>query len=370
MRDNWEAERQTLRRSLPQHYLADLLQRNWKGSGDSRLFTMTWKQTADEKYSPSNYYLTEFDTSRFEGIIDNWFAAQIEKSEYKRATETAAKQVFLKFLYSPIVSFRDNFDKKYEIEHLFPVSRLIGALTSNNDDGWPINCIANLALFIDATNREKSNKTLVEYRNGLSQSDREKIDEQLEGMLFCEITDVTMNGNFSKSDYISFLETRYQKLKDTMISNLELEESTSQIETVPMDELSLEEENTFSERVDVSSNLSDIVVVPGSTFFTFGFNVPVDQQDPFISHFNLSRENLRVPIEIVIADAEYSSRIRVQFQPKRVVVQFNFLSDAKRELGRIFGQSYLDVSNNELASEKCRLSHLGENKFSLTKIFD
>ena len=211
---------------------------------------------------------------------------------------------------------------------------------------------------------------MVEYRNGLSQSDREKIDEQLEGMLFCEITDVTMNGNFSKSDYISFLETRYQKLKDTMISNLELEESTSQIETVPMDELSLEEENTFSERVDVSSNLSDIVVVPGSTFFTFGFNVPVDQQDPFISHFNLSRENLRVPIEIVIADAEYSSRIRVQFQPKRVVVQFNFLSDAKRELGRIFGQSYLDVSNNELASEKCRLSHLGENKFSLTKIFD
>jgi len=370
IRDNWEAERQTLRRSLPQHYLADLLQRNWKGSGDSRLFTMTWKQTADEKYSPSNYYLTEFDKSRFEGILDNWFAAEIEKSEYKRATETAAKQVFLKFLYSPFVSFRDNFDKKYEIEHLFPVSRLIGALTSNNDDGWPINCVANLALFIDATNREKSNKTLVEYLNGLSQSDREEIDEQLEGMLFCDITDVTMNGNFSKSDYISFLETRYQKLKDTMISNLELEESTSQIETVPMNELSLEEENTFSERVDVSSNLSDIVVVPGSTFFTFGFNVPVDQQDPFISHFNLSRENLRVPIEIVIADVEYSSRIRVQFQPKRVVVQFNFLSDTKRELGRIFGQSYLDVSNNDLASEKCRISHLGENKFSLTKIFD
>ena len=368
-RESWMAEKETLRRSLPQHYLVDLLQQNWKGSGDSRLFKMTWKQNADDNYAPSNYYLSEFDISRFESILDNWFEPQIEKSEHKRANEGSAKQVVLKYLYSPRVSFRDNYENNYEIEHLFPVSRLVRALTSNNDDGWPINCIANLALFIDATNREKSNKTLVEYRNDLSQDGIERLDEQLDGMLFCDIDEISIGENFCKSDYILFLRARYQILKSTLISNMSLEDSISeQTATVPeTEELSLSEESTFAEPVEIRTNLSDLLVTPTSTFFTFGFNIPVSEQDPFISHFGLTQDNLRVPIEILIDGLAYESRIRIQFQPKRMVVQFNFLSDVRREISRMLSQSFLDVANGQLATEVCRITHIEGNQFTLQK---
>ena len=81
-RETWPIQ-EVFRKSLPQHYLADLLQQNWKGSGGFKAVYHDVKSTADEQYLPANYYLSEFDSSRFGNILDNWFEPQIEKSEYK-----------------------------------------------------------------------------------------------------------------------------------------------------------------------------------------------------------------------------------------------------------------------------------------------
>ena len=318
----------------------------------------------------SSHFLTEFDSSRFSNIIDNWFEPQIEKSEYKRSSESSATKVFLKYLYSPQVSFRDNFENKYEIEHLFPVSRLASHITENHEDGWPINCISNLALFLESTNREKSNKTLLEYKNALTVSQQSELDQKLQGMLFCEISDVQIGDGFSKSLYTEFLRKRFESMKLKLITNLSLEDRYDDNEFNPIieNELHIGEQLTFPEEIVSIDEIPDVVVSPTPTFFTFGFNVPTESQDPFITHFGLSIQNLRVPIWIEINGEMFESRLRVQFQPKRTVLQFNFLIDARKQISRILSQSYLDVQNGQLSSETVRLSHAGDDRFVLEKL--
>lgn len=369
---SWHHDKERLEKALPQHYLADLLQQNWKGSGDSRLFSMVWKPTADESYAPSSHFLTEFDSARFSNIIDNWFEPQIEKSEYKRSSESSAAKVFLKYLYSPQVSFRDNFENKYEIEHLFPVSRLASHISENNEDGWPINCISNLALFLESTNREKSNKTLLEYKNALTMPQRLELDRKLENMLFCEVSDVQIGDDFSKSLYMEFLRKRFGSMKLKVISNLSLEDRQTDHEINPVveNELYIGEQHTFPEENVSIDEIPDVVVSPTPTFFTFGFNVPTESQRPFITHFGLSEQKLRVPIVIEINGEMFESRLRVQFQPKRTVLQFNFLIGARKQISRILSQSYLDVQNGQLSSETVRLSHAGDDRFVLEKLED
>jgi len=367
--DAWNSEKEILERTLRQHYLVDLVQRNWKGSGDSRLFNMTWKLTSEGDHAPSNHYLSEFDKSRYASILDNWFESQIEKSEVKRAVAPEATKIFLKYLYCDCVSFRNNITQTYEIEHLFPVSRLVAILRTSDDEGWPINCVANLCLFIDSTNRDKSSQTLLEYYNILEREGKRDLEEQLDGMLFCDLSEVSIseNNQFRLSNYNIFLRERFSTMRDLVIENLELEERLSEPE-VDDSEIPIEEESTYSESVSQSDILSVLIVSPTPTFFSFGFNIPTDDCGPFVDKFQLTRENLRVGIVLEINDQQFDSRIRIQFQKNRDVVQFNFLSKAKRELSRLFAQSFLDVTNGEPSSEKCRINHLGENLFRISKV--
>ena len=123
-------------------------------------------------------------------------------------------------------------------------------------------------------------------------------------MLFCEVDDVSINEDFSKSLYLDFLRTRYDSLKEKLISNLSLQERLSNEDAIVVESenLTIAEDLTFSQPVSRPNSLSDLNISPTSTFFTFGFNIPVADQDPFISFFNLSRDNLRVPIEIKIGN--------------------------------------------------------------------
>ena len=159
-------------------------------------------------------------------------------------------------------------------------------------------------------------------------------------------------------------------MKLKLISNLSLEVRQYDHEINPAieSELHIGEQLTFPDEAVSIDEVPDVVVSPTPTFFTFGFNVPTESQAPFITHFGLTTENLRVPIWIEIDGEMFESRLRVQFQPKRTVLQFNFLIDARKQISRILSQSYLDVQNGHLSSESVRLSHAGDDRFVLEKI--
>ena len=55
-------------------------------------------------------------------------------------------KLFLKFVYSDIVTYKADQGQTFDIEHLYPVARLRNLIV-DGDGGWPISCISNLALF-------------------------------------------------------------------------------------------------------------------------------------------------------------------------------------------------------------------------------
>ena len=65
IQSGWDADWKLLRTTLPQHYLFDALQANWRGAGDTRLFNMTWEGES-KKLKPSGAYLRKISRKEWE----------------------------------------------------------------------------------------------------------------------------------------------------------------------------------------------------------------------------------------------------------------------------------------------------------------
>lgn len=89
----------------------------------------------------------------------------------------ALDRVFLRYVYTGLVSHLDDQDVSFELKHLFPVSRLKDEIPADSP-GWPISCVANLALFTKALNREKTSQTISEYLAGntLLEAEKNRLD--------------------------------------------------------------------------------------------------------------------------------------------------------------------------------------------------
>ena len=375
-KETWPNERDVLMRTLKQHYLVDLLQHNWRGSGDSRLFNMTWNDSSDSdnKLQPSRHYLEEFLSSEMNDIMNNWFNDQLRKKEKKRFNAKDDVKTFLRYLYSNSVSYMNNSAQCFEIEHLFPVSRL-QKLISPQEEGWAINCVGNLALFVDKTNREKGGKTLSEYLKKLTSEESTAKMKELEGMLFCEFSDVEINkqngiDRMRIEDYNQFLRSRFESMKEKVISNLDLFEATNPeiFEVEEKGDFDEDDESVPHNPSEIRDILPIIEIVPSLTIFGAGyFTIPVEHKHSFIHSFKLSAERKSVRIKLSISGDIFTSAIRYQNQKKqkREVAQFLIHSDAKNALSNMFHQSFLDLNDNLDPSERCIFRHEGEDLFTV-----
>jgi hypothetical protein len=307
------------------------------------------------------------------GIINNWYENQSTLGEFKRNNISDASKVFLKYLYCNSVSYRDNASISFELEHLFPVSRLINLIhKENKNDGWPINCISNLALFTLKTNRQKSNKTISEFLATIQ--DLQTLADyknEMDRMLFCDTNDVNIPesdgvDSMTKHSFLVFLDMRMKNMTNQITNNLSLieEEAHREVaepESAELDNLVLHEERGFE-------RITDILIKPTASFFSVGFTVPVDQTQAFINTFGLSEERIRVPIMIEINGSTYNSSIRIIHQRTRKVVQVNFNREVKNAIAGVFQQSFLDVTYQQLATESCCMKHISDDIFSISKV--
>lgn len=231
IRDGAVEDRLTLAKRLPQYYLIDVLQQNWRGSGDSRLFQMVWdvekESEGDAVHSPGRHFLREVTFDDFDRALEQWFSDQVRLSQRSRAYVTAPARAFLKFAYSDTVTVHAENKQTFELDHIFPVSRLVGP-AKVDDDGWPISAVANLALFDWQTNREKSKMDLIQYLEKVDSSEQHKKQSVIEQYLFLPASDAAIpldvNGAdaLRREDYEAFLRKRFDKMKTIVREVLEI----------------------------------------------------------------------------------------------------------------------------------------------------
>lgn len=231
IREGDTADREALRRCLPQHYLVDVLQQNWRGSGDSRLFQMAWdviEQQEQRVLAPAKHYVRPFESDEFDRVLEQWFGDQIRLSQRSRAYVTASARAFLKYIYSDVVTINAENKETFELDHIFPVSRLVGPAKAD-EDGWPISAVANLALFDWQTNREKSKLDLLQYLAKVEESARPKKRQAIEKYLFVKVDTATIpldsvgDDALTREAYLDFLRLRYDSMKELAFAALGIE---------------------------------------------------------------------------------------------------------------------------------------------------
>jgi hypothetical protein len=212
-------EVKTLRDNLRAHYLYDLILGTWRSAGDTRVFRRTWQRDEDDTLRPSLTYLQQLSREDLDDAFEVWFRDQLQRNQRSRGSVRGLDKIFLKFVYSDVVTVHDNAAKTFELEHLFPVSRLAD-LIHDEPEGWPISAISNLALFESKLNREKSKKTIEEYIEGLrDQTQKDARIAEMDRYLLCKISDVRIpQGAFggdalTREDYEQFLRMRFDRMK-------------------------------------------------------------------------------------------------------------------------------------------------------------
>lgn len=221
-RPGWNSRREQFRTALPQHYLLDVLRRTWRGP----LYSLAYNRVWSSKGVPNDYYLHPPSFETWESSLQVWFEEQAAKENDRRPNVSAAEKALLKFIYGSVVTVADQARYQFDVEHLYPVQRLLNAW-GRNAPAWPVGCIANLALLDDKTNRRKQTETISEYfaRAPGSGGPTEQEKEQIRTWLFHDAEALAIpqdegNDNLDLDTYRSFLDARWSRLKDALYAAL------------------------------------------------------------------------------------------------------------------------------------------------------
>lgn len=217
-----KANRDKVIKYASSHYIRDILQSAWSGSGDSRAFRTVWEDGASSgsgqsaSLTPSNYYLTPVAKSDFDTVFENWNIEQLRKSQTDRPNTSKEAKVVLMFAYAGIVSFLINAQVSFEIEHLYPVQHIKDKI-GKNGTGWPISAIGNLALLEKKLNKIKGKKLLGDYlpdllsQGKITQGEVDQINDLLISTDYRSLKD---DPNLDLVAFKSFCKDRAEKIRD------------------------------------------------------------------------------------------------------------------------------------------------------------
>ncbi len=206
---NWDVVQQNLKKNIPFHYLYDIVREHWKGSGDSKAFSL----------ATSNRYETPIPRNTWRNVFDELLLNELEKKEKVRVAVNDRAILFLKYLYTHSLSaFEEISDKQFDIEHLIPVDRLKDIATEQH--GLPISALSNLCLLECKLNREKGSYTFYEHFDKLIEK-KEFTSEQalieistIETYTHTTAEELKFIKDLDKTNYIDFLKNRHNKLVD------------------------------------------------------------------------------------------------------------------------------------------------------------
>lgn len=214
--ENWKTFKDSFIENALKAYLIDILQINWRGSGDKKLNYIL--------INPS-YYTRNIMKEEFESALNLWYESiKNERNEYKKIMNPKeADKVLLNIIYSNQFKAIDQIDDStYDIEHLATkgmmkkqLERFEGKLR------LPISSIGNLCLLPTEYNQAKGEKTVYQYRDK-----KMSIDEIENKFSFTNIEDLSWIENMDltqeelKYEYNKYLDTRFERIKEKLFEIL------------------------------------------------------------------------------------------------------------------------------------------------------
>lgn len=223
--NNW-VEKTTNRSSelvknIPLFYMIDILNGTWSGSGDSRLYRVTWAGTG-ESATPAQDYLNPPSISEWDSTLESWHNRELSKLQKERTGNTPEAKLLLKFLYQDVMTVVQNETFTFDIEHLWSVDKLKSLISATNSDGWPIGAFSNLALLQKEINQAKGSVMLGDYMasdSGIAMEARAW--EQIQKfVIWPNVQDLKFEKDLTKESYLQFCKDRFLELKKILLKEV------------------------------------------------------------------------------------------------------------------------------------------------------
>ncbi len=206
--DSWRADRRKLKQKLAMFYLYEILHDDWRGSGDSKLHEAVRSLRYVDASPPTNH--------RWEQVLDDWYydnqVSLVHTKDSKRhIRDSRPEYLLLKYIFVNRIANA----KSYHVEHIIPVTLLQSHMAQ--DDEWPINSIANLALLERAgelRNNVQTFDVLLQDKRRRGEITKEQQARQFldyEGKLHCPAS--ILPKPLTKDSFEGFLIERFELLK-------------------------------------------------------------------------------------------------------------------------------------------------------------
>ena len=224
---NWalrtDSKSADLLNSIPMYYLLDVLNGEWAGSGDTRLWNVIWQAEDDGAITRSPHYLVHPTKETWDLVLDNWHGKELGKLQFKRTSISADSKLLMKYLYSEIVTVADDASLTFHIEHLWSVKVLTDLIQASiTKEGWPISAIGNLSILTNSVNTKKLEKMLGDFKaitpeSEVSTAQWTRIQEWL---IHPQVEDVLQRNDLTKAEFVEFCEERFKRIKSRLLANL------------------------------------------------------------------------------------------------------------------------------------------------------
>lgn len=214
---DWRKYKKDFQENALKTYLMDILQINWRGSGDRRLNNIILND---------DYYTKEVSEKELTQVLDIWYEnMKVERKEYQKVTAPKeAERAILNIIYANQFTAADQINGTYyDIEHLATKELMKNQLARFNSNGentrLPISAIGNLCFLREELNRKKKGKTIYQIEEEDLQNIETKYTFTKEEDLKWIQDFTTSKEEFIKS-YYKFIDERYFSLKEKLIEAL------------------------------------------------------------------------------------------------------------------------------------------------------
>jgi len=209
---DWEDKRGKLRKHIPMYYLYDILQDDWRGSGDSKLGEIV----------SSEQYLKQPPTKElWLQALSVWFENHINSRhhEIRYVKDNLPEYLLLRYIYARRFSRANT--QTYHLHHIVPIARLLAPPSYYSISRGPINTIGNLALLEEADDIVPDDRTFIEELNRRRSNGAFSVGQyrdelrKYEKLLICKADDLP--SELTQSAFESFLRRRFEGLKAAFI---------------------------------------------------------------------------------------------------------------------------------------------------------
>lgn len=239
-RPGWRNDWNKLKEELPRQLLFEVLQGSWSGAGDSNSYAATWDsewltgvQLPDgfdpqAELVPSDLYVRHRTPDEWRQQLDVWLRGETNGAQRVNRQVSKEAKLVLRYIYSDMrLDWHETYT--FQIDHELPVARLSRIIEENQDPGWPMSAVGNLALLPDFINDAKDTRTPIEYLETLSDADRNAQQPLIEYGAFFPLDGLTIlqaedgTDKMSREDYVALVEARQEVIREKVIVALGLE---------------------------------------------------------------------------------------------------------------------------------------------------